>query len=275
MNDFDKRRLMAKPFVAPANLFTDLSQYLMSRPTPNQLCRFLVLHMPWPSKPKGAVVAMCQDDAHLNVIGSFGFDKALVASYSRIPLFSHTPLTDAITGGEPVLVQNEHDLSADYDGLRQELESLQQASMPSALAAVPLTQHAVPMGACGITLDQDRLANQHSVDMLVALSPLLSLYLSISAEAAAAESAALRRTAGLAVVPDESITPVEAPLTRRQLRVLDMLGNGMSNNAIAEALDYSVSTIRLDTTAIYRKLGVSGRREAVQEARARGWLTAR
>lgn len=58
------------------------------------------------------------------------------------------------------------------------------------------------------------------------------------------------------------------PLTSRELEVLTMLASGATNPEIAKALSYSLSTIRMDTISIYKKLQVKGRSEAVAKATA-------
>lgn len=55
-------------------------------------------------------------------------------------------------------------------------------------------------------------------------------------------------------------------LTAREQQVLEMLATGATNAQIARSLSYSVSTIRDETTSIYRKLQVKGRAEAVARA---------
>jgi DNA-binding CsgD family transcriptional regulator len=52
-------------------------------------------------------------------------------------------------------------------------------------------------------------------------------------------------------------------LTQRESKILGLMTLGATNREIAEQLAFSLSTIRADTTAIYRKLGVKGRAEAV------------
>ena len=55
-------------------------------------------------------------------------------------------------------------------------------------------------------------------------------------------------------------------LTSRECQVLKLLADGATNAQIAQSLAFSVSTIRDDTTSIYRKLNVKGRAEAVGKA---------
>jgi len=64
-------------------------------------------------------------------------------------------------------------------------------------------------------------------------------------------------------------------LSPREHAVLTRLATGATNARIAGELSFSLSTIRNDTMAIYRKLGVTGRPEAVARAVALGLLAPR
>jgi DNA-binding NarL/FixJ family response regulator len=70
---------------------------------------------------------------------------------------------------------------------------------------------------------------------------------------------------GLHVLPghadDEHETSGPTPLTAREADVLDLLQSGSSNAEIAAALHVGVETVRTHARNIYRKLGVSSRRE--------------
>jgi DNA-binding NarL/FixJ family response regulator len=62
-------------------------------------------------------------------------------------------------------------------------------------------------------------------------------------------------------------------LTDRETVVLKMAAKGMSNSAIAEEMHLSVRTIESYLGAIFNKLGVGSRTEAVIQAMKRGWFT--
>ena len=62
-------------------------------------------------------------------------------------------------------------------------------------------------------------------------------------------------------------------LTARELEVLHLLAQGLSNRAIAETLFVSERTVQTHLTNIFTKMQVSSRLEAVLTAIRRGWLT--
>lgn len=84
----------------------------------------------------------------------------------------------------------------------------------------------------------------------------------------------------LAAFPgSESVTtaatlPLEMvePLTRRESEVLQLIAEGLSNREIARKLVLSPGTVKVHTRAIYGKLGVNSRTQAVARARSLGIL---
>jgi DNA-binding NarL/FixJ family response regulator len=62
------------------------------------------------------------------------------------------------------------------------------------------------------------------------------------------------------------------PLTARELELVQLLAQGLSNRAIAEALGISERTVQSHLTNIFAKLRVGSRLEAVLLAIRRGWL---
>ena len=82
----------------------------------------------------------------------------------------------------------------------------------------------------------------------------------------------------LSVVPRQrAIRAVEVglpePLSRRELDVLELLEARLSNKEIASALRISSETVKKHAAAIYSKLDVGDRRQAVSRAQALGLLT--
>ncbi|MDP9352264.1 MAG: response regulator transcription factor [Chloroflexota bacterium] len=68
---------------------------------------------------------------------------------------------------------------------------------------------------------------------------------------------------------DESLF---APLTSREIEILDCIARGMSNKEIARSLLISDQTVKNHITSILRKLAVNDRTQAVIYALRRGWI---
>ena len=73
--------------------------------------------------------------------------------------------------------------------------------------------------------------------------------------------------------PEEPSRPVEAGvLSARESEILELVSQGLTNREIAEQLVISRYTVECHIKRIYRKLAVSSRTRAVNEARQRGLL---
>lgn len=83
--------------------------------------------------------------------------------------------------------------------------------------------------------------------------------------------------AGLAVTTPEFLRELHPfaeellePLSGRELEVLDLLAEGLSNKLIAHRLNISEHTVKTHVASIFTKLGASSRTEAVSQAIRRG-----
>lgn len=72
--------------------------------------------------------------------------------------------------------------------------------------------------------------------------------------------------------PRPAATKLVEPLTDREREILVLLAERLSNKEIAHLLDVSPFTVKNHLSTIYQKLGVSGRRQAVNRAEHAGLL---
>ncbi len=70
----------------------------------------------------------------------------------------------------------------------------------------------------------------------------------------------------------DPLPEMEAAITRREREMLYYLAKGESNQEIATRLCISLATVKKHLANLYRKLGVTSRRQAVQHAREKGWI---
>ena len=75
-----------------------------------------------------------------------------------------------------------------------------------------------------------------------------------------------------ALVLDMQTGSAESALSERELEILRLAQRGLPNPQIAQSLHISPGTVRNHLSAIYRKLGVHSRHEALQIAAEQGWI---
>ncbi len=68
-------------------------------------------------------------------------------------------------------------------------------------------------------------------------------------------------------------SPQVVPLTESEMAVLRLVAQGVENQAIAQALNYSVYTVANRLRTIYQKLHVTNRTQAALYALRQGWAT--
>ena len=87
----------------------------------------------------------------------------------------------------------------------------------------------------------------------------------------AVASRVLQEFRELAVYGQEA-APIFAPLTPREVQILDNIAQGMSNKQAAYALTISAQTVKNHMSSILRKLSVNDRTQAVVYAMRQGWI---
>ena len=66
--------------------------------------------------------------------------------------------------------------------------------------------------------------------------------------------------------------PIFAPLSPREVQILDNIAQGMTNKQVAFALSISEQTVKNHMSSILRKLSVNDRTQAVVYAMRQGWI---
>ena len=87
----------------------------------------------------------------------------------------------------------------------------------------------------------------------------------------AVASRVLKEFRELAVYGQEA-APIFAPLSPREVEILDNIAQGMTNKQVAYALSTSEQTVKNHMSSILRKLSVNDRTQAVVYAMRQGWI---
>jgi DNA-binding NarL/FixJ family response regulator len=87
----------------------------------------------------------------------------------------------------------------------------------------------------------------------------------------AVASRVLKEFRELAIYGQEA-APIFAPLSPREVEILDNIAQGMTNKQVAYALTISEQTVKNHMSSILRKLSVNDRTQAVVYAMKQGWI---
>lgn len=201
----------------------------------------------------------------LNRIPAPGDDTGFAASWERLCLSrAHLALGQLRPAGD--LIAPLLEAGCPF------LEPAVQARLLHALIAE--RQHRDSAALAGVTAALD-LAQPESIRrpflVLPALAELLRRYEKLGGRHAAF-SAELLGALEPAPPPDSEVALLVEHLTERELIVLHYLPTMLKAGEIASDLYVSVNTVKAHLRSMYRKLGVSNRREAVERARKVGLL---
>lgn len=186
--------------------------------------------------------------------------SAVVASSSKLTVVGSASDLDALTREfeqlQPDVVLL--DVSGNFQELVWELLSSQQQQDPSAMIVLADVdsidfQAALRAGVRGI------LPSTSTESEIVAAVEAIALGLVVLHSDTIESLLPLKESS---VRQKETANPVQA-LTPREIEVLNMLGSGLGNKAIAKRLNISDHTVKFHVSSIFQKLGVSTRTEAV------------
>lgn len=227
---------------ADSSTFIEAIRYLVARPRLDELASGLAIRVLTDLRPASVIVGRLGADGRLRIVSRFGDHDT--ESADGLSIWARHPMTSAIQT-EQVVIERSAPTSTAPD-----------SKAPRLVAAAPLRSSGVAQGAIQLVIDHpvdDRRVRQ----ALSAIAAPVSLYLDLMH----------RDDEPIATVGDHK---KQGELTERQKAIVGMLIEGMTNAQIASRLGFSESTVRQDTMAIYRHLGVSGRRDVAQAAAARG-----
>ena len=200
---------------------------------------------------RGAILGIVQREGFLDLCGVYGFDDAQVDPYSRMPLWTPMPITDAVRSGEITLFKNATELRETYphlgnSGLDEDLCTI----------SFPVKYRNIVIGALGITtkkVPNSGFESSSSTQGIIALTGLFIRNLLI-------------KKAGT----QRDITSNTKALTDRQKLIIELFDEDLTTDQMADRLRYSASTIKQDIIKIYGIFGVNNRQAVVKLAKKAG-----
>ena len=237
---------MSKEIQEKFELISDLVNYL-NNPNLNvqDLAKFLTLKTFHIYNAYAVFFMKLTTSASLELVANFGQTEEQTQGWRTVSLSHDLPATDAVKEDRMIWLADHKDWEEAYPHLLEYPDSTELRS----LINVPTYVTGAPIGVMGIMCNKEVRPTPEDVSFVDIVAGLASLHLSKSMNKHA-------------LLEDRG-----AYLTKRQIIILEMMSQQMTNMQIAKELAYSKSTIRHETMRIYELLQASGRREAVGLAR--------
>ena len=205
-------------------------------------CRAIVHSEFTQNSVQGCHFFTLDSESHLNQITGYG--RTYLDSEIALSAWDDDPIADCIRNKE-----------FEFKNPEKEPEK--------GVLAIPLLRDSIPVGAMALVLDPKVKAIPIHENLIPILSKLgtycLSVFSGSAGRASGNYSTSVRESNG-------------EDLTSRQIKILELMAEGMVNVEIARELMLSESTIRQETVRIYRALGVPNRGEAAKKGRALGLI---
>lgn len=200
-------------------------------------------------------VSSLNSSNQLRVMGHHGVDKRILETYPEgISIFDDFPISRCLRQGQPMVINTLPDWGADFPQLTHNHFPRNEKSF----LCTPIEKCGTPVAVLGIySLEKIEIDDKLSA-FLKAVSNLLSLYLFRHSDVVQGSS-----RNGSNIV-NEFDADDGQELTDRQLTILRMISERLTNLNISNILGYSESTIKQESIKIYSKLGCNGREEAAQ-----------
>jgi DNA-binding CsgD family transcriptional regulator len=246
--------------IASQNTGLALMHYLAHQPTMDKIAQFLVLNTFAQHQARAALINGVSPNGDILTLGSFGVESEQLDEPNNVKVWHQTPAVEVIRTGEPIHLTEPQIENNGYTLLTLD-EALEQP-----IAVWPLVLAAEKLGSIEVhfsmTYDERAISGK-----LATISPVLALYLNLISANHEHES---DNSLDLQPSVNGSNGHKARSLTDRQMTILRMITAGMTNPQIAARIGFSDSTVRQETMAIYRFLGVNGRREAARVATVKG-----
>lgn len=249
----DKSRTGLKMYLEQASRFIE---YLGQRNhSMDEVLKHLTLRVLSVFGAESSVIADLQRDGTLEISHVFGISESAIHTFA-LPIVHNEnhPLTDSIHFSKSLLIPTLPKWGVRYP----ELEGNVLSKSAKSFACWPIESSGTPSAVMGFFFSKKVTASSDTVAFFNTLGQLIALYFYHNSSHAGGSNDYSRKRAL------EAADPSTRFLTQRQLLILKMMSEGMTNLAIAENLNYSESTVRQESIKIYSKLGCYGRHEAAQ-----------
>lgn len=216
-------------------------------PALDSICKFLVLDTFYELSATNLFLVVVQSDGTIHRPADFGFDPEVMKGLAQKNVMVDTRTNRALRTGEIV------DCGS-FDEFDFEVQDYAKKLFPDGFNS----SFAFPIPNIGIGL----VFSSEQIK----LTPVTRHFLTAIGGVLAMRFSQPEYMEKLGHFHDSSNHIAKGALTPRQWIILGAIRRGLTNMAIAKELEFSESLIRQETVQIYRKMGVTGRKEILSES---------
>jgi DNA-binding CsgD family transcriptional regulator len=223
---------------------SNIANYLTLEKDLEAAVQYVALNACVSGEPSRFYLARLDSDLTLYHVASFGFSEDFLSKNREFSLLTNPLLNQAIQT-ESVLIRNrDAQYRKDFANL---VETADDAKWKSTIFMPLLPNYAATLSTQIEVPDDEVFKNYY-----VLLKSLFNLYIHQLERAVQTKRGGNSRT-------KEQLAG--SKLTERQILILELIKEGLTNLAIADKMGYSESLIRQETIVIYQKLGIDGRKD--------------
>jgi DNA-binding CsgD family transcriptional regulator len=217
--------------------FSELAKAVLDEPTPDQFVAHIAMRILQPLDCRGAILGLVRNEGFLDLIGTHGYEKSATSPFARMPLWTPTPITDAVRTGEISIFNSPTEMVEKYP----HLASVTQSEV-GVTVSMPIKYRNTVIGAAGFTSLQAPENGFHVSPLTDGILALCGIYYSIHIKS----------------------------LSDRQKQIIMLFREELTTDQMADRLKYSSSTIKQDIIKIYSIFGVNSRTAVLELAEKAG-----
>ena len=231
--------------------FSELAKTVLDEPSPDLFVSHIAMKILQPLDCRGAILGLVRNEGFLDLIGTHGYQKSATEPFARMPLWTPTPIPDAVRTGEISIFNSPAEMVEKYP----HLASVTQSEF-GVTVSMPIKYRNSVIGAVGFTSLQAPTNGFHTSPLTDGILALCGIYLKNFLN-------------NQSEVENDYSSHIKA-LTERQKQIIALFQEELTTDQMADRLKYSSSTIKQDIIKIYSIFGVNSRTAVLELAEKAG-----
>jgi len=255
-----------------------LISFLKSRPSLDEVAKAIIMDVLVPYRAQYVSLTHLRKDGIMLRVGVFGDAAQMRHTGATLSIWDPSPSARAARDIRPIVLPTARGAAQAFSVITE------QNFEPCPIISFPLISLSGVLGSLTVFFDGDMIETGEVEATLATIADLLVVYLQDAATTAKhKDTQALpisHNVMGRFEQEKTRVADVQVPgrdtmsvLSPRQLLILSLIDQGLTNERIADRIGYSLSTVRQEAMKVFRFLDVGTRQDAVVAARLCGLIS--